>query len=152
MIITIVSATKVIKRLWEPGTSRELRIKVLKRHFVYLAAYIIMVISFTIVSIWDLHEEGYSNKGGFDSFGDIYLYKPATIVYFAMGIIIVATRLLEPYVLQTIKESLGCLEKNNKLKYSEESLDSFLNSALNVDLVYMILVGVNNLYSADNKD
>jgi hypothetical protein len=37
--------------------------------------------------------------------------------------------------------------KSVKVEFSKESLDSFLNSAMNIEYVYIILLGIKNLTS-----
>lgn len=53
-------------------------------------------------------------------------------------------RVTEPYVMEVIKE-IFCRKKSKmKNKYAERSLDSFLNSAMNIEFVNIILKGVKN--------
>ena len=61
-----------------------------------------------------------------------------------LGMILANIRLGEPYVWQSLKQT--CCGKNHiekRVKFSEESLNSFLNSALNIEHVYIILTGIN---------
>jgi len=51
-------------------------------------------------------------------------------------------RLTEPYALQTVKE-IVCKKKGTQ-QYADQSLDSFLNSAMNIEFVCIIIKGVNN--------
>jgi hypothetical protein len=58
-------------------------------------------------------------------------------------------RLAEPYVWTNFKADLRKLCKCKKkgeqkrAKFSKESLDSFLNSAMNIEYVYLLLLGIN---------
>jgi hypothetical protein len=38
-----------------------------------------------------------------------------------------------------------------RLKYNDESLLTFLNSAMNIEFVYLILLGVNNFMEIDSS-
>ena len=64
-----------------------------------------------------------------------------------IGIFLALIRLFEPYVWKTFKTEiqklLPCL-KTKKQQYSKESLDSFLNSCMNIEYVYLILVGISS--------
>ena len=51
-------------------------------------------------------------------------------------------RLEEPYVRKTLFKFLGCRKRNKKQTLSDDSLNSFLNSAMNVEFVYLILESV----------
>jgi hypothetical protein len=51
---------------------------------------------------------------------------------------------LEPYVLQQIKKSLRIKTKKQHV-HSTESLNSFLNSALNIEFVFLILASVKSV-------
>ena len=143
-MLTCFYAFRILCRLSEPGVTKSLRTKVLRRHFVYFGAFVVMFITFIITSLFyleDVKEED-SKRTEFNKYGDKHLYKPAYILYFCMSIVIMLNRLLEPYVMQTLKENLNIKNSKNKHKYADESLDSFLNSALNVDYVYLILCSV----------
>ena len=75
-----------------------------------------------------------------------------------IGIPLALVRFLEPFVLQEFKADLsrlfrkicgccGCRDKDEKKKvvrYSNEPLCSFVNSAMNIEFVYLILLGINN--------
>jgi hypothetical protein len=53
------------------------------------------------------------------------------------------TRILEPFVFNQLWNMLPCKScKSKKKKFSDESLHSFLNSAMNIEFVYVILVGI----------
>ena len=65
------------------------------------------------------------------------------------GIPIAILRLREPYVFEELKfKILSCLrikpKSTKRLKYSKESLDTFLNSTMNVNYVSTILIGITN--------
>lgn len=58
-------------------------------------------------------------------------------------------RLSEPFVwyaiVDDLKSMLRCRKQSstNKLKYSKESLNSFINSAMNIEYVFIVLTGIN---------
>jgi hypothetical protein len=65
------------------------------------------------------------------------------------GLSMTCIRLAEPFVWTNLKTDLRKLfrckksEKQKRAKYSKESLDSFLNSAMNIEYVYLLLLGIN---------
>lgn len=72
-----------------------------------------------------------------------------SLVFLVPVIPIVLLRVCEPYVFQelTIQVRKLCRKdstSNKTIKYSDESLDTFLNSSMNVQYVVTILVGINN--------
>jgi len=52
-------------------------------------------------------------------------------------------RVTEPYVREVLKEIICKKKSAMKNKYAEQSLDSFVNSAMNIEFVYIILKGIN---------
>lgn len=69
------------------------------------------------------------------------------MVFIVPGIPIAILRMSEPYVLQEIKRiwyKLTCRKnvKVKSVKYSKESLDTFMNSSMNLELVAGILKGI----------
>lgn len=80
-----------------------------------------------------------------DTFGP-KTYYGVTAFFQTFGILLALIRLFEPYVWQTFRTEVlklcGRKYRAKKLKYSAESLDSFLNSAMNIEFVYIILLGI----------
>ena len=80
-------------------------------------------------------------------------------VQFSLGIFLAAIRLLEPYVMINFKkdisfrrtETISKRIDSNKVQFSKESLCSFLNSAVNIEFVYLILVGINKFMDNYNS-
>lgn len=85
------------------------------------------------------------------------------IVFELIGVPLALIRLFEPYVFQTFKKEMGLLaykarrccsrdRSNSQVKkptrkqasFASASLCSFLNSAMNIELVYLILLGINH--------
>ena len=70
------------------------------------------------------------------------------------GFPLAMTRILEPYVFQVVKKDILCCfykKKAKKYKYSTQSLNSFLNSAMNIEYVSLILLGINNFMSVKDN-
>jgi hypothetical protein len=66
-----------------------------------------------------------------------------------VGVLIMLLRICEPFVYKKLKRQLQQLffkdkYKAQKIDYSKDSLNSFLNSALNIEFVSLILQGVTN--------
>jgi hypothetical protein len=60
------------------------------------------------------------------------------------GIWLALICLFEPFVWYEFKKSLFCVKKTKKNAFNQDSLETFLNSAMNIEFVYLILVGVNS--------
>ena len=76
--------------------------------------------------------------------------EPYAIILRTAGIPLALVYLFEPYVFQVFLHEIKCNKlKNKKItkKYSARSLNSFLNAAVNIEFVSMILLGINNLLS-----
>lgn len=71
----------------------------------------------------------------------------ANTILSSVGVFIAWNRISEPYVWTNFKADLnmvGCkCCKNKRAVYSKVSLDSFVNSAMNVEYVYLLLQGIN---------
>lgn len=87
--------------------------------------------------------------------GICYLTLLQLLVYLdSAGLLIFVIRVSEPYVLNQIKADLircFCCKttKQRKMKFQNESLSSFLNSAFNVEYVYLLLLGISTLHYKD---
>lgn len=80
-------------------------------------------------------------------------------ILFSLGIFLAAIRIVEPYVLKNFKQDMLCKRRSkivrldlNKMQFSKESLCSFLNSAVNIEFVYLILVGINKFMDNYNSE
>ena len=79
---------------------------------------------------------------------------------FSLGIFLAAIRLIEPYVLKNFKKDLSFKKTetksrridSNRKQFSKESLCSFINSAVNIEFVYLILVGINKFMDNYNSE
>lgn len=140
---TLLPAILVSIRLLKKGTSKELKWKVFIRHQLFLVVY--------IASSFNL---------AFGAFDREMLSVPQKIADYGITIFCCISmsyiRLQEPYVLQTLKQflrSLCCFQrckpkesKKPKVKFGDESLCNFLNSAMNIEFVSLILVGIQSSY------
>lgn len=65
-----------------------------------------------------------------------------------LGILLAMIRLSEPYVWNHFKQDIKYLfnreSSTSKQKFSSEPLCAFANSAMNIEFVYLILLGINN--------
>jgi len=114
--------------LCRKGTSNDLKMKVLLRHFTYLVIYDFYCIFglFLALEVVEVQQYGYFLN--------------------SVGLILGLIRFLEPYVFSTFTQEVTklCSGKQTKnKKYSAQALCSFANSAMNIEYVYLILVGVN---------
>lgn len=102
---------------------------ILKRHVTYFVVYSIIVLGISEYVFPEL----FSTK---ENLTFLRLYK-------TVGIVIFYIRLCEPYILSKIKNLWGSKLRKRE-NFTKESLDSFLYSALNIEFVYIILLGINN--------
>jgi len=123
------------------GTSSEVKRQTFRINFLYLSLVIFDKFAF-IVGVYDK-----------------YAYKRDLILIIAgnsFGTILAIARIIyEPYVLYVLKCSITNLLKifgikcNKIKKVRNESLCSLTNSALNIELVYIILTGIDSLMSSN---
>lgn len=127
---THLSVLVTMRLLCRKGTSSDLKRKVLLRHFTYLVIYDCYFIFgvFFALGVVDVRRDGkYSLVNG-------------------LGIFLGLIRFLEPFVFSTFRQEMTTLcsgKHPKKMKYSAQALCSFANSAMNIEYVYLILVGVN---------
>ena len=135
---TVITIVLVLLRLRIQGTSKDLKEKVLRRHILYFALYCVYLLQLLqhFNSYW---LKKLMTEGAFYWVGACFN---------VIGVLLAATRLAEPFVWNNFKADFlrlcGCREqvKCKRIRFSKESLDSFLNSALNIEYVYMILMGI----------
>ena len=127
--------------LCRKGTSQEVKNYVLFRHFTYLALFNIYFF-FTIKYFRTREEKNYPK------------------IFDLLGLFLALTRFVEPYVFQTFRSELtlsklNCcckkISKKEQSKYSEKPLCSFTSSVLNVEFVYLILVGISQFMNRDKN-
>lgn len=121
-ISTLVVVAMTVMRLMQPGTSPELKMAFLKRHGTYFFFYFIVVLG--------ISEQVFPK---IFKMGGIFFW-----LYNIAGIMLFFVRLQD-----TSCRSLSG-KKRQANKFTKESLDSFLYSALNIEFVYIILIGINN--------
>ena len=69
-----------------------------------------------------------------------------------MGIPLAFSRLIDPFLFKVLRKSFcGKRKKDGELEYFDESLLSFLNSALNVEFVYLILLGIKKFVRVERE-
>ena len=137
MIMPFVISLKIFQLIHRKGTSNDLKHKILKRHFIYLGLFL----------LWELRIL-YDNP-----YNSYFLLIIPDIAGFFMGFI---RLIMEPYVFYLIKKFINKLFCSNikikKTKVSTEALCSLTNSALNVELVYAIIVGINSLMENNDQN
>ena len=123
-----------MRRLQIKGTSEDLKKFIFKRHLLYALVYLILLIRV----IFDFN--------GQDIFFDKYSFLNQAFTCFlnSAGIWLALICLFEPFVWYEFKKSLFCVKKTQKNAFNQDSLETFLNSAMNIEFVYLILVGVNS--------
>jgi len=123
-----------MRRLQIKGTSEDLKKFIFKRHLLYALVYLILLIRV----IFDFN--------GQDIFFDKYSFLNQAFTCFlnSAGIWLALICLFEPFVWYEFKKSLFCVKITHKNAFNQDSLETFLNSAMNIEFVYLILVGVNS--------
>ena len=151
MVLVVVSSLFVAIRLLKKGTSPNIRRKILVRHYLYFLFFMV------IASVYYLSYVDNKNP-----FLDINKNRDRAshkwwVFYFFMyqlaGTFLALIRISEPYVFWHLKRDIYkrcfCKRKlskksiKNRPKFSRESLCSFANSAMAVEFVYIIILGVN---------
>ena len=140
--MTLLSATIVVIRLNQHGTSKELRRLVINRHILYLFLYVVNA----IFNFGDLFNKEIAQSDYVDLFNTFTIWS-----YPIVGFALMCVRIFEPYMFMALKESFCCFKTNQKKKYSSESLGSFVNSAMNIELVCLILVGVRHYMKSEES-
>jgi hypothetical protein len=149
LIVASYSCIYAIRRLLRPGVSNEVRYYFLRKHLLY-------VITFSFIWIIYLSSPYYHLLTDDRALDGVTPAKPTarlvpdyltTLSSFSMGIGLTLIRINEPLFRFLIKkkfyEMWGILidedgEKTNKL-YLSDTLQSFLTSSLNIELVNIIL-------------
>jgi len=137
-LTVIMSAVLISYRLCFKGTSKEFKLIILKRHMTYFLFYLVYFLRLNFVSILDYIE----NTGYRTTIKDAEIYFISEAIGDTVGIILAIIRLSEPYVWEAFKLKIQQIffccckyDVNKKAKYSRESLDSFLKSAMNIEYV-----------------
>jgi hypothetical protein len=135
--VTFFSVGMVISRMRKTGTNSKLRNLVVWRYYSYFVIYffvvVLLVMEVAIINplTFEHHQKLRESYNQFNQW-----------VYPFLGLAIVITRLAEPYVFSVLR---GCCRSKNKktiLSYSNQSLDAFVNSAMNIEYVCLILTAV----------
>ena len=143
IVIAVPSTIFASRRILRKGVSESVRREVISRHIKYIA---ILILTFTLYGVKIFMED-------FLHISEPHWLDSVSIYVFAsQGLCLSILRITEPLVWQTFKEMVrGCCkcmkmvdedeedDENNKVK---EGLNTFLASSFNVELVYIILKGI----------
>ena len=146
-LIAAVMFSFVIGRLCLRGTSQQLRKRIIYRHIAYFSFYSYQqfVNTFVIFNGLGAVEKRYQVNTWV---GLVQWEVVLGFLYYVCGLMLAVVRFREPYVWTKFTNSfkkLCCKKKRNKEHlFANESLCSFINSAMNIEFVYLILIGINN--------
>ena len=140
IISTFLFLFLVADRLQKDGTSKQLKEKVINRYILYFMLYFIVFINIIFI------DNNYSPSQNYS----LNFLTIMRLSFAIVGVPIAMLRLSEPYVKQVFAETF-CSSKlqqsmisQQRVRYSSDSLDSFLNSAMNIEFVYLIILGVDS--------
>jgi hypothetical protein len=102
---TLIPSILVIKRLCKKGTSREVRMKVIKRHISFLVIYLICIVQ-VIEDQTHFIEEYYSKENGWDEEISEKARDIVDYLFNATGILLAMIRLIEPFVWSHLVEDI----------------------------------------------
>jgi hypothetical protein len=125
--LNIIVIIMIVKRICKNGTSSNLRKKIF---FEYATLFIINIL-FSISNFMII----YTDDHRLNMWNHMYM---ATL---QVNIII---RIREPFIWRNVFKYRICKLCVKDTYVAKDSLNSFVNSAINVEYVYLILVGVNN--------
>ena len=151
VILVVISSLFVAIRLLKKGTSPNIRRKILLRHYLYFVFFMVIASVYYISYVDNknplLDMANYKDRSTFKWW--IFYY----FTYQLAGTFLALIRVSEPYVFWHLKRDIFmtcfCKRKlskksqKNRPKFSRESLCSFANSAMAVEFVYIIILGVN---------
>lgn len=129
-----------MNRLLKKGTSPKLRKKVVVRYSILFIFYMISIAD-AIDDQIDLVHGLFPNEGT-----DRFIQNTLYFILNINGFFIAIVRLSEPYVFEQLKKIFKKTEQKKSDKYAEESLCHFVNSVMNIEFVYLILIGIDNFF------
>ena len=143
IIIAVPATIFASRRILRKGVSESVRREVISRHIKYI---LILTLSFVLYA-WKIFEEDVLDKSEAGWLDQLSVY-----AFASQGLLLSILRVSEPLVWQTFKEmfkDIFCCrgkearerEKEEKGKI-KEGLNTFLASSFNVELVYIILKGI----------
>lgn len=122
--------------------------EVLIRHTLYFGLYIVFVEVVKNNHVLDFKTKLNTSNSDFDKLAI------AHILLILAGFMTFALRISEPYVLQEFKHTFCCCLKNGKqkVKFGKESLNTFLYSSMNLELMSSILIGIVTKIEASTRE
>ena len=130
--VTIFASRRILRK----GVSENVRREVISRHIKYI---IILIVSFALYG-WKIFEEDVLEKPE-----PSWLDQTSVYLFASQGLLLSLLRISEPLVWQTFKQMMRktCrCEKEGDQETVKEGLNTFLASSFNVELVYIILRGI----------
>ena len=160
ILFTVIPTFLVIRRLLRKGTSRQLKRKVVQRHLFFFLIYCIALIQMVDIQTEFIENWLYKvveENPEFESKAMI-LSRSKEFVFDSVGIALALCRITEPFFWKHLIFDLKCVLRKifcfcisqkrrssvKKVKFSDEPLCAFATSAMNIEFVYLILLGVNN--------
>lgn len=143
IIIAIPSTIFASRRILRKGVSQSVRTEVISRHIKYIA---ILILTFTLYGV-KIFMEDFIHVEEPDWLDAVSVY-----TFASQGLFLSLLRITEPLVWQTFKDMMRSCCKRMKMvddddgqdegKKVKEGLNTFLASSFNVELVYIILKGI----------
>ena len=138
LTIALIATYYAFKKIIRPGVSREIRKQVMRRHILYIA---IISVTFVLYGYKILIEDVFGRQN------PNWLDFTANILFAAQGVFLAVLRLSEPLIWKTFKDkflSVCCCRRDLDEAQQEEieTLNTFLATSFNVELVYIILKAI----------
>lgn len=136
MPVTIFASRRILRK----GVSQNVRREVISRHIKYI---VILIFSFALYG-WKIFEEDILDRHETSWLDQLSVY-----LFASQGLFLSILRISEPLVWQTFKQMVSkfcrCQKREKEAQSTsgvKEGLNTFLASSFNVELVYIILKGI----------
>jgi len=156
ILMALFSCVYAFRKLTKPGMSEELRSLYIRKHILYVGAFIVIWTFYLAASYYQMYltSLNFSDEGLNQSEQQVLkvLNQISIIVAMTTGFIMALIRSREPYfkflIRQQFWEFFGVVlsekELNDSEVYINDTLATFLTSSLNVELVHVILISIMN--------
>lgn len=136
-LIISFALIQTIIRLNRHGTSQDLRTQIKWR---YIAYWLVLIPEYA----------HYYARCAFQEYQTSEFSLKAQIIVCNLLIVQALVRLSDPFIRKEFLSAINC--KKRALRYSSAPRNSFLNSAINIEFVYLILTGINITIGQAQKD